>query len=89
MGRAAGLIRLLLAGMFLLARAVLGVPASAAPCPAAMHAPVVAHLGAGEAAAVSSGKAAPGAPCRPDQAMSCCVSAATGPFLRGCCVAER
>ena len=34
--------------------------------------PVVAHLGAGEAAAVSSGKAAPGAPCRPDQAMSCC-----------------
>ena len=79
MGRAAGLVRLLLAVVFLLARTALGFAAGVQPCPTAMHVQTLAHNGAGHAAAASPGRGMADAPCRPDHAMPCCC----GPGLCG------
>lgn len=86
MGRAAGLIRLLLAGVFLLARAALGVTASAGPLPATTVSQTEVHHVAGHAAPTTagvSGKAATDAPCRQHRAMPCNC----GPGLCGTAVA--
>jgi hypothetical protein len=79
MGRAAGPIRLLLAGVFLLARIALGFAAGAQPCPAVTHVQAVAPHGAAQVIAASPGESMGNAPCRPDHAMPCCC----GPGLCG------
>ena len=82
MGRAAGPIRLLLAGVFLLARIALGFAASTQPYPAATHSPAVTHHEAGPAFAAVSGKGLKDAPCRPGHAAPCsCGSGLCGTAL--------
>ncbi|RAI55227.1 hypothetical protein DOO78_24550 [Roseicella frigidaeris] len=83
MGRAAGLVRLMLAAVFLLGRMALGFAAGIQPCPAAMHVQTVTHNGAGHAAAASPSKGMADAPCRPDHVMPCCC----GPGLCGTALA--
>jgi hypothetical protein len=83
MGGTAGLIRLVLAGLFLLARVALGVPASAAPMPPAMHAQMAAHVETVQAATSPATRAATNDPCCPDHAMPCCC----GPGLCGTALA--
>jgi len=72
MGKAAGSIQLLLAGVFLLARMALGFAAPVQPCPAAAQVPAAVHAGDHHVAGASSAKGLEDAPSRPDTAVPCC-----------------
>jgi len=81
-GKAASSIRVLLAGVFPLARMALGFAALVQPCPAAGQVPAAAHPGDHHLAGVSSAKASEDSPGNPATAVPCgCGCGRSGPAL--------